>query len=66
MGNLGACRVEDYAYWLLVKNLPGLTSLSLRNEPSTTEYNHLSDIATGYICQLRQLVELRIGADVLI
>lgn len=56
----------DLRFQLLVKNLPGLTSLIIRNYSANKALNSLSDISARSIGQLRQLVELRISTVALI
>lgn len=53
--------IGDARCQLLTKNLPGLTTLDLGNNPIKTGWNNLSDLAIHSVSELKQLVELRVG-----
>ena len=58
MSNAGWYEIGDVGCQLLAKNLPGLTSLNLRNILSNIDKNNLSDLAVRSISQLHKLTEL--------
>ena len=64
--NADKYEMGDARCQLLVKNLPGLTVLDLRNLLHNLEGNRLTDFATRSVNQLHQLKELRIGTYSLI
>lgn len=57
--------IGDVRCQLLVKNLPGLTMLDIRNIFSNGDGNNLSDLAVRSVSQLYQLAQLYIGTPTL-
>lgn len=66
MRHAGSRQIGDARCELLAKNLPGLTKLNIRNNPSYLVNNNLSDIAMRSVSQLRRLTELNISTQTLI